>query len=284
MKFSSLLPLVLVALPFEKATTQCRPGKETNEAKLLAFYAAPLAFSTLIPGDRGAQRSVKLVGEVEPIPKPDHGIQKTDACFTSKTENTSLAPAFGRVRLVVTLPFGLLLEGSYLPPVTIADATPNLVSASIAKAFLLPGKLDNLNLSFRVHSVRGTVKGPITCPRQSLQATSSNSPCFGSKASRDTFRPNLVGVEASLARWSDDKTNSFFVGVGENWIKPRFQVGFTSGTGAVDSTRIEVDLTRAVVFGGYNRKIGGRFDATAEVYSVPSDVTLFRGALAYRLF
>lgn len=283
MKLPCLILAFLVA-PLGFADAQCRPGKETNEAKLLAFYSAPLTFSVLRPGETSGRRSLRIIGEGEPIPKPDPLIQQTGACFASKSENTSLSPAFGRPRVAIALPHDLTIEVSFLPPVTIADATPNLFGISIAKAFPVPGAPESMNISIRGHTVRGNVKGPITCPRKSLQSSSQQKPCFGAQPSRDTFYPNVTGIEAALSAWSSDRSNSVFVGAGENWLKPRFQVGFTSGTGAVDNTRVEVDLMRTVIFAGYNRRISKKLDATAEVYSVPADVTLLRAAVSYLAF
>ncbi len=284
MKLSSVFAVFIIAAPFAPAASQCRPGRETNEAKLLAFYSAPLTFSIIGPATRNVRPSVRLIGEVEPIPRPDPEIQKTGACFATKSENTSLSPVFGRVRAALSLPFDVVIEGSYLPPVTIADATPSLLGLSIAKSFLIPGMADNMNASIRAHTVRGNVKGPITCPRESLQSSNAFNPCFGSEPSRDTFKPNVTGVEVALSVWSADRANSAFVGAGENWLKPRFQVGFTSGTGSVDNTRVEVDLTRTVLFAGFNRRFSRKLDGTAELYTVPADVTLFRAAFSYLAF
>ncbi len=284
MKLPSAIVVLAIVSPFAPAAGQCRPGKNTNEAKLLAYYSAPLAFSMVGPTSHNLRPSARLLGEIEPIPKPDPEIQKTGSCFTPKGENTSLSPVFGRVRVSVSLPYDIVIEGSYLPPVTIADATPNLLGLSIAKSFPIRGATENMNISARAHAVRGNVKGPITCPEQSLQSASALSPCFGSTPSRDTFRPGVTGLEVAFSAWSRDLVNSFFAGVGENWLKPRFQVGFVSGTGSVDNTRVEVDLTRTVLFAGFGRRLGRKLNATAELYSVPADVTLFRATVSYLVF
>lgn len=284
MKLSRLAFLLCLVTPWAAATAQCRPGDNTNEAKLLAFYSAPLAFSTITPGEHFPLGTITLAVEAGPIPKPDPAIQKTGACFTSKSENTSLSPAFGRPRIAISLPWSVSLEASYLPPVTIADATPNLTAFSISRLFHFPILSENVSVSVRGHTVSGSVKGPITCPKSSLQSTDATRPCYGAQQSRDTFRPNVSGLEVSLAAWSGDKSNAGFAGIGKSWLRPRFQVGFTSATGNVDNTRVEVDLTRTTLFAGYNRRISSTFDATAEVYSVPADVTLFRIAVSYLLF
>jgi len=44
----------------------------------------------------------------------------------------------------------------------------------------------------------------------------------------------------------------------------------------VDSTRIEVNLNRGVVFGGATWQLADRLDVTAEVYAVPADAVTAR--------
>ena len=64
-----------------------------------------------------------------------------------------------------------------------------------------------------------------------------------------------------------------YVGGGYNRLEPRFQVNFTNQFGAVDSTRVEVNLNRGVVFGGATWQLTERLGVAAEVYSAPSTAT-----------
>jgi len=68
------------------------------------------------------------------------------------------------------------------------------------------------------------------------------------------------------------------VGAGANRIDPHFQVGFTDGNGTVDQTQVELrgPLVRAAVFGGVTAVVRRILDLGAQIYSVPSDATLFR--------
>jgi hypothetical protein len=79
---------------------------------------------------------------------------------------------------------------------------------------------------------------------------------------------------------------SFYGGVGANRIDPHFQVGFTDANGNVDNTQVQLDesLTRFAAFGGVTAVVRRIFDVGAQVYSVPSDATLFRinGGLRFR--
>jgi hypothetical protein len=82
---------------------------------------------------------------------------------------------------------------------------------------------------------------------------------------------------------------SFYAGAGANRINPHFQVGFTSTNGTtstLDTTQVELasPLVRATVFGGVTAIVRQIFDVGAQIYSVPSDATLFRlmGGLRFR--
>ena len=130
----------------------------------------------------------------------------------------------------------------------------------------------------RVHGTYGNVKGAITCPRSQLQQTNSAAPCYGTSPSKDTFHPDMYGGEVAAGFAPADRGISFYGGAGANRIDPHFQVGFTDLNGNVDNTQVELDkpLIRAAVFGGVTAVVKQILDIGAQVYSVPSDVTLFR--------
>ena len=69
-------------------------------------------------------------------------------------------------------------------------------------------------------------------------------------------------------------------------MNPHFQVGFTDLNGNVDNTEVELEkpLVRAAVFGGGTAVLRRILDVGAQIYSVPSDATLFRlhGGIRFR--
>ena len=259
---------------------QCNVPTASNEGKLLAFYTAPIVFSMATAPEVMRPASIRVGFEGEYIPKPDRSIEQTGACFTQKSEHTSLSPVFGRPRITVGGPFGLALEAAYLPPVTIAKATPNLFSFAISKAhhFALGPVSTGTTVMVRGHGTFGNVRGAITCPRSSLQQTSAASPCFGTSPSKDTFHPNMYGGELAVGVSPGAGNLSFYLGGGANRIDPHFQVGFTDANGQVDRTEVQFrdPLTRGAVFGGVTAKLARIFDIGGQIYSVPSDATLFR--------
>src|SRR3954466_4606043 len=275
-----LLAGVFLLASYGSAKGQCKVSSESNEGKLLAFYTAPIVFSMAGAPEVLPPASLRIGLEGEYIPKPDPAIEQTGACFTQKSEHTSLSPVFGRPRITVGGPFGFALEAAYLPPVTIARATPNLFSFAISNArHFAAGPLSNgTTLMLRLHGTFGNVKGAITCPRSQLQQSSPSSPCYGTNPSKDTFHPDMFGGEVAAGFAPGTGGLSFYVGAGANRIDPHFQVGFTDANGVVDQTQVELwePLVRPTVFGGVTAVVRRIFDVGAQVYSVPADATLFR--------
>jgi hypothetical protein len=274
-----LLLVVMFFAWFGEAAAQCKVKIGSNEGKLLAFYTAPIVFSMAGAPEVLEPASLRIGGEAEYIPKPDRAIEQTGACFTQKSEHTSLSPVFGRPRITVGGPFGFALEAAYLPPVTIARATPNLFSFAVSHAHhYAVGPARGTTLMLRIHGTFGNVKGAITCPRSQLQTTSPTSPCYGTNPSKDTFHPDMFGGDISAGFAPGDRGFSFYAGAGANRIDPHFQVGFTDFNDNVDMTQVELEnpVVRAAVFGGATAVFRRIFDLGAQIYSVPADATLFR--------
>jgi len=274
------LLVAVSAVTAASAAAQCRPGPRSNEAKLLAFYSVPIAF-TPDPGTFAMPDwSWRLSLEGAVVPTPGAGIRHTGACFQSKTESTNLAPVFGRPRVAFSLAHGIGVEASYLPPVTVFSATPQL--ASIA-AWAVHNVSSTLLAGVRAQLTGGTVRGPITCARRVLQQQNPSAPCYGTTPSRDTFRPNMSGVDVLVGtrprpgrRWSLEG------GAGFTALNPRFHVHFTDSNGFTDTTRIVVNLTRVAAFAGGDLQLGRRCDAALQVDGTVGDVATARGFVGCR--
>jgi hypothetical protein len=286
---ATLVAVLIVAASSARAQSNytCRPSQGSNEAKLLAFFATPIAFS---PGgivEALPPWRVRVGVEASYVPSPSREIQRPEACYgIKKTENTNLSPVFPRPRVSIGLPGGVLLEGSYLPPVTVADAEPNLGSVALSRPWRLRGtdETGSVSLLLRGHATLGRVRGPITCPKKHLQQQDPNAACYGTDASSDTYKPNMFGGEVGLAKQGAGERWGTYATGGVTLLRPRFQVGFQYLSGAFDDTKISVDMTRfAAAAGGWYRVSGGAA-LTAELYSVPTDATTIRlgGAYTFR--
>lgn len=274
-----LAALAALALLAGGASAQCRVPSSSNEGKLLAFYAVPLIFSAAAAPDVLTAGSIRLGFEGELIPKPSAEIQKTGKCFLQKSEHTSLSPVIGRPRISVALPGSFVIEASYLPPVRIANAKPNLASIALSQARSLGAVGTNsATLLVRANATFGNVKGPITCPRSSLQTAAPTAACYGSNPSNDTFEPRTQGLDVLLGLRPTGSTLSYYGGVGANRADPRFQVGFTDGNGGVDRTKVRLEsaLTRISLTAGATVNPRAGLDLGAQVYSVPQDATTIR--------
>jgi hypothetical protein len=279
------LGLGILVLAGSAEAQLCTPGEDANEAKLLAFFAAPIAFSPAGLAERLGSGAVHLSFDVTYVPTPSREIRTPDRCYTSnKQENTDLSPIFPRPRLAIGLPGGFYVEGSYLPPITVMDAEPNLGSVALAKVFSMrstPGGSE-LNLLLRGHATFGKVRGAITCPSDALHLDDPARPCYGTAQSKDTYKPNMRGGEIALS-WRGAGNLAAYVGGGYTSLPLRFQVGFQEGDGDFDSTRVEVDLSRISAFAGARYEIFRGVALTAELYSQPEDVTTFRFGGRYAL-
>lgn len=268
---------------------QCTPPANSNEARLLAFYEAPIVFSTADAPMRLAPGSVALTGELTGVPAPAANAQETNFCYQATHDATHLSPLLPRLRLTVGLPLGFAIEGAYLPPVTVDRAQPNLGSLALSYTRNLVSPAGNatgigLVLQLRAHATMGSVKGPITCPGSALQTSNEANPCFGTTPSNDAFYATSEGGEGTLGITAPGGRVSAFAGAGYTSLSPHFRVGFTDGNGVTDRTLVEVNLQRGAVFGGVDVQIIRALDAGAEVYSVPSDLTTWRLTARYRLW
>lgn len=259
------------------ASAQCHPPRDSHEARLLAFYSVPLVFSADAAALSLPAGALRLSGEGAFVPTPSAELQHTDYCYTGRAQNTSLTRFFGRPRLALGLPMGLGVEVSYLPPITVANATPNLGSA----AFWFTRAINSAVLvTARTHGTIGVVKGPITCPRSALQQQDAQAPCYGTTSSVDEFRPDMAGAEllASTNPLSASRVR-FSAGVGVNRLYPRFRVGFSDLNGGTDHTQISINLTRVTALAGATFALTHRCDASAQAFTSVSDATTVRATV-----
>jgi len=286
-----IVALTAVVFTASSASAQtgatCEPPKESNEAQLLAFFATPIAFSPggMLEGLRPGQ--IRVGFEAAYVPSPSREIQQPEACYgIKKTENTNLSPVFPRPRVAIGLPGGVVLEGSYLPPISVADAEPNLGSVALSRPWRLRGSDEqgHVDVLLRAHATFGWVRGSITCPEKNLQQDDPGAACYGTEKSHDTYKPNMFGGEGVLVRQGAAERWGAYGSGGVTMLRPRFQVGLQDRNGGFDDTKIRVDMARLAVGTGAWYRVSSAAAVTAELYSVPTDATTFRlgGAYTFR--
>ncbi|MGI8766254.1 MAG: hypothetical protein ACR2KM_07055 [Gemmatimonadaceae bacterium] len=235
-------------------------------------FTSDLGSLQLTPGE------VRVSAEGVFVPTPSTSLQHTELCYTGKAEHTGLTPFLARPRLAVGVPGGIGIELSYLPPVTVADATPNLASAAI---WLTRELSSNTSLTLRAHGTIGTVQGPITCPKNALQQGNSEAPCYGTRQSKDEFRADMAGAEVigTLTPMRAASRLRLSAGLGINALYPRFRVSFSDLSGGTDHTRILVNLARVTGFAGAAVRLGSRCEGSSEGYASFGDVATVRAIL-----
>ena len=258
----------------------CRPGAASNEAKTLAIFSVPLAFSQSAPpggghaGDRagGGSAGLTLGLEAASVPSVDPATATPTICRPGKgPENTGLLPALARPRLGLALPLGLALEASWIPPVRVNGVKANLIGLALSRSV---GHPDGLVAAVRAHATFGSIRAPVTCDRDATGDPSSE--CFHGEVSDDRLAPNIMGVEASVGWSMAGGRLRPYLGSGYSRLQPRFQVSFTNQFGALDTTRVEVNLDRAVFFGGAAWQLSDHLAITGEIYAVPADAATGR--------
>jgi hypothetical protein len=247
------------------AQGDCFPGRESNEAKTMAIFAVPLAFSR--GGAPDLLSGFKAGLELAYLPRVSDAISTPTICRPGKgPENTDLLLAVPRPRFGMPLPFGLALQASWIPPVRVNGVKANLFGISVERAF---GRLDGLVAAIRAHATFGSVRAPITCNDDALDDAASE--CFGGTRSDDRLRPNILGLDVAVGGSLADGRLRPYGGAGYNRLQPRFQVNFTNQFGELDNRRVEVNLDRLVVFGGVTWEVAERLGLTGELYAAPSD-------------
>ena len=248
----------------------CRPGAGSNEAKTLAIFAAPLAFSP--GGPPGHPAGLTLGLEAARVPTIDPAIATPTICRPGKgPENTDLLPAIGRPRIGVPLPFGLALEASWIPPLRVNGVKANLFGVALAKSV---GRADGLVAAIRAHATFGTVHAPITCDRNATGDPTSE--CFQGAVSDDRYSPNIMGLDVSVGWAMAGGRLRPYVGSGYSRLEPRFHVNFTNQFGDTDTTEVEVGLNRIALFGGAAWQLSNRLAIAGEIYGATADAVTTR--------
>ena len=254
------------------AQGDCFPSDTSHEARTMAIFDVPLAFSAAgAPAERRAG-SISIGLEVTYLPKVDDSTATPTICRPNKgPEHTNFLFAVPRPRVSLGLPAGLLLEASWIPPLKLSDVEADIVGLALSRSTALGTR--GVVLDLRVHGAYGVIHAPITCDDAALQDAASE--CFMGTRSNDAFKPNLWGADAAVG-WPLGATLRPYIGAGYNHLAPRFQVNFTNQFASTDRRKVTVDLDRAVLFAGVTWQARRLLDLSGEIYSAPTDAVTGR--------
>lgn len=268
---------VLVALPALVAGQDCNPPKSSNEAKVFAIRGTSIAFSPLNAPAQQRTGSIGLTVEGTYLPKIDSATRVPSVCRPGKpAENTNLLSGFIRPRLVLNSSQGFFLELSWVPPIRVNGVKANLFAIAGGRTVALsPSSM----LRARGYWTFGTIHAPFTCPDYALIDPAYT--CNGGTVSDDSYKPNAFGGDLSIG-WALGKLQPY-LGIGVNFLRPRFQVNHTDSTGYVDNSKVSVNLTRFAAMGGVTLALSSVFRLGGEVYTQPADVVTGRVFLTYMI-
>jgi hypothetical protein len=262
------------------AQADCFPSKSSHEAQLFAFFSAPLAFSPAQSPTVTPRGSVQLSLEGALLPNAGSDIATPTICRPGKgPENVNILPGFIRPRLGYAMGQGVMLEVSWVPPVTVKDVRPNLWSFALSRVVPLDSKTLFMG---RLHASFGSLKAPFVCPAKALQSDSTQE-CYGTTPSNDRFSPTAFGVELGMGWLFSGGKFRPYLGAGYSILHPRFQVNFTDANGIRDARKVEVNLRRVALFGGATLQPTRRLMLSSEIYSTPADVVTARATVSVLL-
>lgn len=272
------LACALLVLPSAAlAQGDCFPSEDSNEARVFASFGVPLAFGPAEAPARLGRWAPRFAIETSYIPNIDDETATPSVCRPGKgPENTDFATLLPRPRVSLGLPAGFAVEVSWVPPVSVNGAKPNLFGFSVARNFSI-GRA--MLLGVRVHATTGKIEAPITCDEEALQDPISE--CFNGTESEDRYKPNALGADIT-AGWSlGGGRVRPFMGTGINLLRPRFQVHFVNQFDQLDNRKVEVNLERVALFAGATWFPTARLGITGQIYSAPADAVTGRLTISY---
>jgi hypothetical protein len=266
------LPLALGALLVAgslSAQGTCNPATDSREAELFGHFSVPLAFSPARAPWLYRPGTILVGLEGTYLPDASDRIATATTCQPGKgPENVNLLAAFPRPRIGFELGDGVLLEASWVPPVRINGVRPNLWSFALSRT--VPITQHGTMFMGRAHATIGHINAPFTCSAKDVKDPASPI-CLDGEVSNDRYSPNIFGVELAIGWALNQGRIRPYLGSGYNILHPRFLVHFTRSDGTLDNTKIEVNLSRWILFGGLTWAPAPGFSLSSEAYTAPSD-------------
>ena len=185
-----------------------------------------------------------------------------------KQEDLNKSPVFGRVRGMLGLPDGWMVELGYTPPLEIDGARPrDLFAAAIGRRVFSRG---DVSASARLFGQHGQGGGDITCPAELAGVEDpGRNPYDCRAASDDRLRMNYYGLELTLGL----RRGEWQWHAGMAAVRTETEVQVDAYTNDVhDRSRLVAKDVLPTVAIGVNRRSGRYWHWGTEVLYVPLQV------------
>jgi hypothetical protein len=254
------------------------------EGRLLGFYSSALAgVAPGIPFGPGTKAlSLELALELSYIP---HLTAQQRTAGFDKPEASNLSPILPRPRLALAIPGNFVIQGSWLPPVTVSDARGNLYGLALSHHLHSPMR-GVATFASRLAFADGRVEGAITCGEHLGSGSLSDQLYYANvchaQPSRDYFTPRQLSADFTLisARAALRAQVYASVGLRREWTS--FDIGVTRSDGSrdLDHPVLEMDATRG--FGAFGLQwgaaagSGSKMRRAVEIFYTPGSLATVR--------
>lgn len=273
---SSLALLVVPAMLFGQQRDVQHHRFEDPEGRLMAFYAASLAFSEIGPGLAGEPWAIGVGLEVSYIPRLSRA-QRTGG--SDKPQSSNLSPIVPRPRVSLSAPGGVRIEAGWVPPIPVFGARANLYAVALSRTMMTPR---GVSVTPRLGAAGGRASGPITCNDDLLSGTQSERVYHGaichSRESDDHLEPRQLSGELLLSTRLPRWRATPFIGAGARRDDVRFDIGVKQPDGSRDTDHpvLRMRTTRPFFVAGAKWQGTGRGSAGGEVYYAPGSLVTLR--------
>lgn len=279
----ALRAVLLLAIASGAAGSQTRVIErhepDEPEGRLLAFYAAAVAFSPAAFADGESRLSLGV--ELSYVPWLDAAQRRPSI---DKPEATNLAPVFPRPRVALRLG-GVLAEASWIPPMPLFDVRANLFGFSATGTVLRVG---GTSLAPRLWLTTGRIRGAMTCNEDTMLGhglelqTYYATVCRG-RESDDWFEPRLLGGELVASRAVGSGGVRAYVLAGARYDRTRFDIGVRMPDGSRDPDHpiLELRTTRPHFALGTTWRGPARWGAGLEGFYAPGSLFTARVSARY---
>jgi hypothetical protein len=229
----ALLVLLLLAAP-ARAIVVISPHEaisfERPESWAMNYYNSVTLFTGMGTPPDVRFGSLRLGLELGWIPRLSESERRVGFDGT-KLENINQAPMFGRLRLLVGLPWKISVELGYVPPIELFEVRANLFAMAVERPIL---QVARFRLGVRAYGEVGEVSGSFTCSGPNDHDAGIN--CMA--ASNDQIHMRHVGLQLLLGyRFSAFEP---YLGLAGNYLDNGFHVN-AQYNGLVDHTELHSD-------------------------------------------